>query len=209
MVAHHCYFSFWVLGKLKQEDGEFEAILGCAVRLLQENFFFKSSMKRNTKRAMEDLQRKDLKLSYSEPRNTGSKNQISSSSAMPGSGLGLSCISKLVGSVFFISVRGSKTMRCHSTNCRVAEDWPRSITAQPKQKEQRVSQMIQEDNYHPRTLHLMKNDHGRASGKTRPREAEKRGLCWRACSLELEHSLQIETFAPGKMSRLRAWGRGV
>lgn len=54
----------------------------------------------------------------------------------------------------------------------------------------------------------MKNDHGRASGKTRPQEAEERGLCWRACSLELEHSLQIETFAPGKMSRLRAWGGG-
>lgn len=52
----------------------------------------------------------------------------------------------------------------------------------------------------------MKTDHGRASGKTRPQEAEERGLSWRACSLELEHSLQIETFAPGKMSRLRASG---
>lgn len=52
----------------------------------------------------------------------------------------------------------------------------------------------------------MKTGHGRASGKTRPQGAEERGLGWRACSLELEHSLQIETFALGKMSRLRASG---
>lgn len=40
-------------------------------------------------------------------------------------------------------------------------------------------------------------------GRQDHRKQKKGGLCWRACS---EHSLQIETFAPGKMSRLRALG---